>query len=98
MGIFDKGINVDGDLDRTIFGFICIRNTKRIYNDGSSDEADRLLTIGNLYYGFYSVDKKHIFIEKSDLGGFPTGHRWVDSINLKLLSDIRDDKLNELGI
>lgn len=89
---------MDNDEDSVGKWFVCISNTPRIYNDGSSDEADLLLTVGKSYYGSYGMDKKNIFIGETDKGGFPTGHRWIRSSNFKLLSDIRDDKLNQLGI
>lgn len=83
---------------RKVEQFVCIDNTPRIFKDGSSDRASEFLTVGRNYIGWYDNEKGNIFIEKTDLGGFPQGHQWFNSNRFKLLNEVREDKLNVLGI
>ena len=78
--------------------FICVNNTPRIFKDGSTDRAGEFLTVGKSYIGFYNDDRDSIFLEETDLGGFPQGHQWFNSKRFKLLSEVREDKPKELGI
>lgn len=92
----------------SLMKIVCIDNTPHIYKDGSSDRADEYLTVGKIYDGKLgdqqgiSPDgedyKVNMFILESDIGGYPYGHRWWKSKRFKFIEDIREDKLNELGI
>jgi hypothetical protein len=57
---------------------VCINNTPKIYKDGSKDDANQYLTLNKVYDAKKSESDliKHIYIEISDKGGFPYGHRW----------------------
>ncbi len=78
---------------------ICINNTPRIFNDNSSDDADKYLTIGKIYECVKGniKENKYLFIEISDLGGFPNGHRWWDLHRFELVEDVRNRKFNKLS-
>jgi hypothetical protein len=76
---------------------LCVDNLPRIYNDGSSDGADEYLTIGKTYDArICGENKKYIYIEVSDLGGFPKGHRFHLTSRFKFVDDIREEKINDL--
>ncbi len=77
---------------------ICVDNIPRIFKDGSTDRAGEFLTVGKTYIGTYNDDGDSIFLEETDLGGFPEGHQWFISRRFKLLSEVREDKLKDLGI
>lgn len=77
--------------------FICVNNTTRIFRDGSNDNAAQYLTLGKVYIGSYGVDDS-VFILHTNLGGFPTGHRWFDGQRFREVDEIRQENLDKLGI
>lgn len=85
-------------MGNTTVSIICVDNTTRIFKDGSADRAGEFLTAGKTYIGTYNDDGDSIFLEETDLGGFPQGHQWFNSKRFKLLSEVREDKLKDLGI
>lgn len=78
---------------------LCITNKPRTFPDGSTDESDQYLTVGKVYDSSNtSKDGKNLFIEVSDKGGFPHGHKWWNSNRFKNIDEVRQKKLNDLGI
>ena len=88
---------------------VCINNNPLIYGDKSSDNANEYLTVGKTYEasnsqsGISPVNSDgtyHLYIEVSDKGGFPHGHRWWISdrfIELgEYLSKNREEQLNKI--